>query len=65
MSNKQIQNRPDTIVTSENTYNQNIQVSSGSIKNKVTTTSTKPAKGIEKKTKSVGMVTPQVTSGKL
>ncbi|XP_071129486.1 trinucleotide repeat-containing gene 18 protein-like isoform X5 [Mytilus edulis] len=57
-----IQNRPDTIVTSENTYNQNIQVSSGSIKNKVTTTSTKPAKGIEKKTKSVGMVTPQVTS---
>lgn len=57
-----IQNRQETIVTSENTYNQNIQVSSGSIKNKVTTTTTKPAKGIEKKTKSVGMVTPQVTS---
>ena len=60
-----LQNRQENITPSDNIQNQNIQVASGSIKSKVskdTTTTQKPTKGSEKKMKSVGMVTPQVST---
>lgn len=57
-----IQNRQESIAPSENIQHQNIQVTTGSSKVTKDITTTKSARGSEKKAKSIGMVTPQVTT---